>query len=390
VQTKDEKNVVIAFHETNPSPFPENLKKYLLENYKVNLLFQTHPLLEIKESFKLSSKYEYFESSKLKAKSEAYHWQLPVLLLFVKDIIYSLIWSLKFSKKWDLFYGADSLNALVGIFLREIGLVKKVVYYCMDYYPVRFKNPVLNWAYFQIDGFCAKYADETWSVTQAIIDARKKKMGWKKNLKNQFVVPGGIWFYKAKRKPFDKIDKKKLIYRGSLPDFMGVDLVIRALPELTKKMPDISFEVLGGGEELVDLKKLAKNLKVEKRVKFHGWVKDRQELERIIGSGAIGVATFNTNILDKKIAVADPGKIKDYMLMGLPIIATNAFWFWKDVKEKKVGIIIDYNIDSFVNAVLKLLQNQKLLRQYREDALKFIEPLDWENIFKKNLPRVLN
>lgn len=377
-------------YETHTNPITRSLKDLLLEKYNIDLLYIYHPYLELGKIYRKSSEYEYFKDNKFFEKKSAHEWHFLPPILYIKDLIYTLIWCLKFRKKWDLYFAAGNLNPLVGIFLKKLGMVKKVVYYSMDYYPKRFENNVLNYIYYELDKFCVKFSDETWNTSSQMVKAREKKMGMKgKDYNRQYTVPGGIWFYKAKRLPIEKIDKNKIVYRGSLLPHMGVELAIKAIPNILKKIPNARLEILGGGPEEKKLKNLAKELNVSTKVKFRGWIKDRQELEKLISDGVIGLATFNTDVLDEKVKNADPGKIKDYMVMGLPVITTKALFYYKKIEEKKCGIVIDYDPSQLAWAVIKLLSNEKLLRDYRKNALKFIEPFDWNNIFKPNLERIL-
>src|SRR3989338_10199600 len=170
---------------------------------------------------------------------------------------------------------------------------------------------------------------------------------------------------------------------------MGVDLIIKAIPLILKKLPGVKFEILGDGEEKEYLKKLAKDLGVTNNVIFHGMINDRSKLEEILSDAALGVATFNTNIIDKKIKNADPGKIKDYMLMGMPVITTNALSYSNQITERKCGVVISYKPEELSVAIIKLLKNKKLLKEYRKNALKFVRSFDWDHILKPNINRVL-
>lgn len=384
-------NVTIVSHKSMPNPITDNLRIFLNENFKVNLLSITHPLLEMEESFKDSSDFEYLEKEKIALRRKAFHWILPVPFLYLKDFFYTLIWSLRFRNKWDLYFGVGNLNPLVGIILRLLKKVDKVIYYSMDYYPTRFKNKLLNWFYFQLDKFCVRFSDETWNVSPVMVEAREKKMGMDRRIYNrQYTVPGGIWFNKVKRLPFSKINKRKIVYRGYLIPHMGVDLAIKAMPKILKYDPKIIFEIVGGGEQEESLKELSKKLGVSNNVIFHGWIKDRAKLEKILLDGSVGIATFNTTILDEKVKNADPGKIKDYMMMGMPIIVTRAISYYEQIEKQKCGIVIDYNPDQLAQAVIKLLTNKKLLEEYRANALKYIKKYDWNNILKPNMERILN
>lgn len=381
----------IVTYETFPNPITQNLKTYLLENYNCDLLYIFHPQLDVVEGYQLSSGFQLFKNNKLIQNKKAHQWKAYWPFLYIKDVLYTLFWCIKIRRKFDVYFACGNLNPVAGIILKNFGIVKKVIYQSIDYFPKRFENIFFNWLYFQLDKFCVKFADETWNASSVIVQARDKKMGMDPKVFNrQYTVPGCIWFYKVNRLPLSKINRKKIVYRGSLFDYMGVDLIIKAMPHILKKIPGVKFEIVGDGEAREYLEKLAKNLGISENVIFHGLVTDRTKLEKILSDSALGVATFNTNIIDEKIKNADPGKIKDYMLMGMPVLTTDAISYSKKLMEGKCGIIIQYNVVSVVNAVVKLLTNKKLQASYRENVLKFIIPFDCSNILKPNIERILS
>ena len=75
--------------------------------------------------------------------------------------------------------------------------------------------------------------------------------------------------------------------------------------------------------------------------------------------------------------------------MGLPFIVTDAIANTKEIVDMKCGIVIQYNADELANAVVKFLKNKKMLKKYRENALRFAKNFDNEKIFSANLKRVL-
>lgn len=383
-------NFCIVTYETQLNPISQNLKTYLLENYHCSLLYIFHPMLDTDQSYKMPSGYYLYKNNKLSKSDNAKHWKFYWPLLYVKDMLYTFFWCLIFLRGIDVYFASGNLNPLVGIILRELGLVKKVVYQSLDYYPVRFNNIFLNWLYFQLDKFCVKFADETWNVSSRIAEGRHRKMDMDPKVFNrQYTVPGCIWFYKTKRLSFSSINPNKIVYRGSLLDFMGVDLVINAIPSMLKKMPKLVFEIIGIGKDKKRLIRLTKSLRVSKSVIFHGFIKGRQEMEKLLSDAALGVATFNTNILDDKVKNSDPGKIKDYMLMGMPVITTKEVYYHQKITEQRCGLVINYSVEDFAAAVMKLIKNKKLLKEYRENAAGFVEKFDCQYILGPNIERVL-
>lgn len=367
------------------------LRDYMRQQECPKLLYISHPLL-LKDAKNMDKSFG--EVSKGKKISERFNTNTKfrnVIASTVLETYLSIKWVLKTNHKFDLFVGVDNLNALQGLILRRLGRVKKVVYYTIDYFPTRFENKLLNWIYHSIDKICVKNADETWNVSSMMVAAREEFNNMDRKIYNrQYEVPIGIWYNDAKVKRFAKIDKKKLIFVGHLLPHMGVDLVIRALPEIAKKVKGIKLEIIGGGEEEKKLKKMVKKLEMAKMVKFYGWIRDRGRLEEIMADGAVGMATFNTKILDEKVKNADPGKIKDYMQMGMPVVVTNAISTADKIEKAKAGMVINYDSKELAFAVSKLLRNQKMLKRYRENAKAYIEKFDYPKVFAPNLARALN
>ncbi len=380
----------IVTYETFPNPLTQNLRTYLLENYCADILYIYHQMLEMRESRNKSSGYDFFKDNKLVSSGKASNNRLYWQVFYIKDVLLTLFWCLKSGEKFDVYFASGNLSPLAGLILRELGIVKKVVYQSVDYYSMRFKNTVLNWLYFQLDKFFVRFCDETWNVSPRMAPAREKQMGMNmKIFKRQYTVNNCIWFYKTKRLPYDKINRKKIIYRGMLLEFMGIDLAIRAMPLLLRRIPDLKFEIIGTGDQENYLKNLAKTLKVSKNVLFHGFVKERSEVERILSDAAAGIATFKPNMPVDRVINSDPGKIKDYLLLGMPVITTDTSYLSEEIANSKAGLIVNYNPKELAAAVVKLINNQRLLKEYRNNAIKFIENFDCTNVLRPNVKRIL-
>lgn len=387
----NQSNVLIVFHEHVTGGMAHVLRDFLLEKKPANLLFIAHPLLYIRETYQKSSYFEWYVNGKLKKKGVAFHWVLFEQLLYFKDFIYTILWVIKTGVSYDLAVTIDPLNAISGIFLKMLDRVKRVVHWCIDYFPTRFENPLMNKIYHQIDKLAVRFTDETWNVGVRMTKARAiyNNMSGGEYKKKQFHVPIGVWLKKISIKPVSKFSKHKLIYAGGFVPYMGIDLVIRALPKILKKIPDCTLDLIGRGEAGDEWKKLAVQLGVEKHINFEDWIQNRHKFHLRLSNAAIGMAPFNYHILDDKVKNADPGKIKDYTSVGLPVITTKAVYTHKQISDSKCGIIINYTVNDLSKAIIKLLSNQRMLLEYRKNALNYVKQFDWEILFIKNLKRVL-
>ena len=383
------KKVIIVTHRSNMPSIPGgDLKKFLLTENCNELIYIAHPLLLLQESYKFSSEFEYFKKSK-QLKSKAYHWLLPEPLSYVKDSIYTLLWILRTRQTFDIYFGINNLNALNGLLLKKIGRVKKVVYYTIDLYPQRFGNKIINWIYHKVDRLCVEFCDETWNVSLYLSKYRAKKGAIGKVYSRQYNVPIGIWFNQVKRVPTNKINRNKIVFKGHLMPFRGVDLAIKAMPLIIKKIPNIRLEIIGGGEQLKELQQLAYNLRVSKHVKFYGFVSNEGKAEKLISDAVVGLAPYNSSLANEQIKNADPAKIKDYLSLGIPVITTDAIISAKEISKAKCGIIIEFTPESLANAVYKLVSSEKLRLKYRKNSLQYINQFDWNYLFTKNISRLL-
>lgn len=357
---------------------PQALRDYLIDNRIQSLFFVAHPL----ERNNGRSYWEWIEEGKVKRKHKSFIRTGISVVNYLIEAYLTFIWVLFRKEKFDVFVGVDNLNASIGIILRALGRVHSVIYYTIDYSPQRFVNRLLNLLYHKIDYFCAKHADLVWNVSPRIAKGRKEK--WGLNFDKQRVVPIGIWFERLKRKPFDQIKRYQLLFLGHLIKKQGVQLVIDAVPSIIKHIPNFHFLIAGGGPYHSTLEKQATQLGLNKHITFTGWIKDREELDRLISESACAVAPYDpTNAAFTYYA--DPTKLKDYLSAGLPVILTDVPYNATEIVRRGCGIIVDYRKDDLATAIVSLMQDDQKLRSYRKKALEYAKEFDWNRIFDEAL-----
>lgn len=303
------------------------------------------------------------------------------LIYFLKDIILNLFYSIILFSKFDIFIGINNLNAFCGIILNKIGIVDKVIFYTIDYVPRRFKNNILNRMYHLVDKFCCYNATCVWNLSSRMEEARYRNSISKNKSAPQLVVPNGSNFYQIKRHQFSEISRYSMVHMGHLLKKQGIQLLIDALPEIIKRFPNANLLIIGNGPFEQELRAQVKRLNLENYVRFMGFIEDHNELERILAKCAIGIATYTLDP-DNYSYFADPGKPKTYLAVGLPVIITNVPAVAAEIQNRKAGIVIEYSEEQLVNAVITLLSNDTLYKEYRQNAIAFGSLFDWNNIFQ--------
>ena len=375
-----DKSVVIATHYLVYGA-PQALKDYLIKLPVKELLFIGHPLkIDETRSFR-----EVLLYGKLQEKKD-FPFRVSISIVnYIIEIILTFFWVVTRRKKYDLFVGVDNLNAFVGVLLRKMGVVKKVIFYTIDYVPVRFKNKQLNAIYHWLDKFCLTYADEVWNVSPRIVEGRERIKGLKKTkYTNQKVVPIGVWLKNIKPVPWQRVKKHQLLFVGHLLEKQGAQLVIRAIPEVVKKVPDFHFLVIGGGEYETALKRLVKKKKLAQYVTFTGWIKNRKQLEAAMRDSGLAIAMYKKE-KNSFTYYADPTKLKDYLAMGLPILLTDVPYNAREIERKKCGVIVKYNKKNIAEAIIQMIKDKKKLLVYRQNALACAKAFDWGVIFSEAL-----
>ncbi|MDD5594672.1 MAG: glycosyltransferase [Candidatus Omnitrophica bacterium] len=364
------------------------VKNFLLANKIKSLVCIWQPL-PISQT--LSAIEEIYENGKELEKRKFYvvNWpfgrqkeiSLIYLLLKVRDILATLYFSLRLKGSFDIFIGVESLNTIIGIFLRKLGVVKTVIYYNLDYGEVRFKNRLLNHIFHALDKFSVLHADYTWNLAQEIIDIRNKRYHFDKNTKAPLLVPIGIDLSVIRPLPLEQIEEKTLVYLGVLAHLQGVQLIVEALPEILKKVPEVKLVIIGSGPLEVALKHAVEENKLSAQVKFTGIISD-QEVNTTLCRCALGIATYYPDPHSTKIG-SDPTKPKMYLACGLPTIITRVPPIARQIEENQAGLAINYSKEELVGAVVRLLQEKELYLKCRKNALDLAKQFDWTNILHK-------
>ncbi len=374
-----DKTVVISIHVSTSGP-GHDLRDYLLDHGVKRLLFIAHPLLFFKENVQYPSTYVLYENGRIVKKGIATHLIFPEHVLYIKDFFLSLYWTICIVRKHDIFFGVGNLNAFSGIILKRLGFCKEVIYYVIDFVPKRFPNTLINYLYHWIEKQSALQASWTWNLSSRMIIGREKK--WGQIFPHQLVVPHGVHSKRIHRLPFEKIKKHEIIYMGTLLEKQGIQLVISALPKIKKNIKDVSFSIIGRGPYESELRKQVKEHGVNNIVHFLGYIENHSEMENRLARASVAVALYDKNT-DIFSYYADPGKIKSYLGAGVPVVMTDVPFVAREAVENRCGFIVTYNTNSLVKAITRYFADEKMQRQFRENAVKFAHTYEWEKIFDK-------
>lgn len=178
--------------------------------------------------------------------------------------------------------------------------------------------------------------------------------------------------------------KKVLLTFGLLSRNKSIEVVIKALPHVVAKHPDVVYIVLGethphvlkheGEDYRHSLIRLVNKLKLEKNVIFIDRFVSNKELFEFLKTCDIYVIPYSG---EKQIS---SGTLIYTMAAGKPIIST-PFWYAKEMLAENRGLLFDFNDpEQLSRKIIYLLDNEADRKAIAGNALAFAEQCYWPNI----------
>lgn len=381
-----QKRVIVVTHVYGTGA-SQDLRRFFILHHTQHILFIGHPLFY--DTHIRGSGYELYDHGVKVYERYGRNKRAPLFLGYFLHAIKSFKWILKTGTVWDLYVGSNNINACVGLLLRKIGKVKKVVYYVFDFNPHRYSGSVINSFYQWLDQFCVRYADETWNMSPRMATGRKQYFGFAGG--KQKVIPVGLWLSDSASVPLSKIAPHTLAFVGHVQEKQGVQYVVRALPRIIRQIPDFRFMVIGGGEFIPSLQTLAGRLHVEKHITFTGFMQDHRDIDTLLATCAVGVALYG-RYAGKYLSFSyfgNPTKIKTYFTAGLPVILSDVPYNAKEIEASGTGKIISYDPKNIADTVVSMLSDRNILEKYRSRVRAYRRVFDWNVIFSNAMKELV-
>lgn len=210
-------------------------------------------------------------------------------------------------------------------------------------------------------------------------DLKKRILGLLNMEKSQkiFIKPMGTNI-KFIEKSIDKKSEFNVLFIGRFVEKKGLEYLIKAMDEIRKENKEINLLIAGSGPLEEKIKKMVKELNLEDKVKFLGWL-ERERIHEIFGiSDILVVPSIITKDGDTE---GMPTVILEAMAAGVPVIATNVGGIGYFVKNYENGIIIEQkNPIQIKEKVLELYKNKELREKIVKRAKEFVQDFTFDKI----------
>jgi len=376
------KNKSIIYINYSPYENSGKILSYLLENYDKVFLFSLG-FHNIKKKTRLNQLLVYSKRKLIKEYSlirfpstkRLIFFLLPLISLinFIQILLYAYLLK-KQHGKIGVYFTVNGFTAWIGNIAKKLSLVEKTVFWVWDYYPPFHEDKVImlmRYIYLFFDRVSLR-SDKVVFINNKILNLRKST-GILPEGKHFPVVPIGT-------DSFADISTKKpenvtIGFIGVIKKSQGLSEVFDSAEQILNKFPNAKFEIIGSGPDGEYFKSVAVHSRLPST--FHGYL-EGESFNNVLKKCTIGVATYlpdSSNVSH----FGDPGKVKRYLSLGLPVIITDIFEFSQEIKKSKAGVIIKSgNPVEFVNAIATILSDYK---NYQTNALNLAKKYYYKKIY---------
>jgi glycosyltransferase involved in cell wall biosynthesis len=157
----------------------------------------------------------------------------------------------------------------------------------------------------------------------------------------------------------------QLIYIGSVSVDRGRDVMLDAMSQLVRQEVSAHLSIIGATEEQLSFcQKRAKALGIEKNITLLGRISGNQ-IPAYLEQADIGICLWEKSAW---VEFNPPTKLFEYLVAGLPVLASNIRTHTRYIKHWNNGIIFDYNATSLADSVTELVARKQDIPLLKHNA----------------------
>ena len=172
-----------------------------------------------------------------------------------------------------------------------------------------------------------------------------------------------------------KYDQPTILYLGRIKKYKSVHHLILAFKTVKAQIPEARLMVVGAGDYLPSLEKLARSLDLSSDVEFPGFVSVAEKLDRLRRSHVCvlpsvregwGLTNIEANAVGTTVVAADSPGLRD------------------SVRDGETGFLYEYgNTNQLAERLLRILQNADLRQKLETGGLAWAEQFSWDDAARK-------
>lgn len=211
-----------------------------------------------------------------------------------------------------------------------------------------------------------------------VSDSTKKDLiEWGIPTENITVIHNGI--NEPKQRAISSFKKEKvIIFLGALSKDKGIEDALQIFSILKNTLPGYKFWIVGKGEEnfLKYLKQISNKLKLDKKVKFWGFVSEEEKYKLLAKAQIL----INPSVREGWGLV-----VIEAAFVGTPTVGYNVVGLKDSIVDNETGLLSLRNPKSLAESIIRLVRDQKQYNKMSINCKKRAKLFRWDKSVGKSL-----
>ena len=217
---------------------------------------------------------------------------------------------------------------------------------------------------------CKRKISRIITISNTVIEQIESSV---KNIPTDIIYTGvNTKFYNTNLPVNNKKGNPQLLFVGVLYSHKNLKAIIHSMPKIIDEFPKVHFQIVGDGEEYVQLKTLIKMKKLENNIELLGRISD-DELKSRYASCDIYISASTHEMLDLPAI--------EVMACGKPVVLSDIPVHKELINASKAGRTFSLEDKSDIISKIKEVYADK--ETLNIQARNFAEQNDWSNVCKK-------
>jgi glycosyltransferase involved in cell wall biosynthesis len=161
-----------------------------------------------------------------------------------------------------------------------------------------------------------------------------------------------------------------IAFVGRLKRYKFIDYGIQAVARMKSEFPDMTYHIVGRGDNQPALEALTKQLGVENNVKFWGFVDEAKKVEILQKSQ---VLLYNSEKEGWGLTAIEANACQT------PVIASNSPGLREAVSDGKSGFLIEHgNMDQLTGKIREIFVDKALQQKLQQGAVEWAATFNWD------------
>jgi glycosyltransferase involved in cell wall biosynthesis len=163
-----------------------------------------------------------------------------------------------------------------------------------------------------------------------------------------------------------------ILYLGRLKKYKSVDLLIKALPLVINEVPEARLVIVGEGDYKPELQNLTRNLELEDKVIFTGFVDGKTKVEWLHRAWVTVYPSIKegwglTNI--------------EANACGTPAIASDVPGLRESVLPGKTGFLFRYGDEQdLADKIIRIITDNELRERFSREGILWASNFSWDKV----------